>query len=192
MMLFRKQVLSAIRIPVYAASLVFCCPAWVDAPHVRAEPPTRAKPNPKEPSPRVGQIFIIGNTITRDAVILRQVPFKPGDKFTLSDLRAVQRNLARLQLFKKAPAPCVRVLDENRDKDDVFKDICIEVAERDCNAFFWALQESLEFIGIWTQWGLQAAILRSEPGTFPNELLHFALSGNKDDLPLAIRYYFVR
>ncbi|MGH7169922.1 MAG: hypothetical protein ACRELG_06570, partial [Gemmataceae bacterium] len=124
------------------------------------------------------------------AVIRRQIPFKPGDKFTLADLRIVQRNLARLKVFKADPPPSVKVLDH--EGDEVYKDIMVEVYERECNAYFWAARESLEFIGIWMQWGLQAAILRSEQGTFPNELIRFALSGNKDELPFAIWYFLKR
>ena len=192
MMLPRSNVLSAVRINVFAASLLFVYPAWADAPHPTEEPLARREAYQKRRCQRVGQIFIIGNTITRDAIILRQIPFKSGDKFTPSDLRAAERNLARLQLFKKAPAPSVRVLDGNRERDDVFQDIIVYVAERECNAYFWAVEESLEFIGIWTQWGLHAAVLRSEESTFPKELIRFALSCNKDDLPFAIWYFLLR
>src|SRR5262249_36824262 len=48
---------------------------------------------------RVGQIFIVGNTRTRQNVILRQIPLYPGQILTYPDLRLAERNLQRLNIF---------------------------------------------------------------------------------------------
>lgn len=175
-MISRTYLHAAIRVSVLAVALIPFSPASAVGKEERCS--------------RVGTIFILGNTITLDSAILRHVPLKPGDKFTDADLRKVQRNLARLRIFKDDPPPIVCVLD--RDDEEVFKDICIEVCERDCNAYFWAVQESLTFANAWARWGLQMAVLRSEEGTFPHELIRFALSGGKADCPFAIWYFLSR
>lgn len=75
---------------------------------------------------RVGQIFIAGNTVTRDNVILRQVPFFPGQVLSVDDVRTAEKNLDRLKLFK---VKCkIEVLDA--DSDSTFKDLLIVVEER--------------------------------------------------------------
>ena len=187
MMLLRTNVQSAVHINVFAASLLFLCPTWADASHAGEKPPAKREAHPKGRCQRVHDIFIIGNTITRDAVILRQIPFKPGDKFTMADLRLAHRNLVRLKVFMVDPAPEIRILDI--EDEEVFKDIVVTVSERPRNAYFWAMQESLEFLGFWAQWGLQVAILWSVEGTFPNDLIRFVLSGNRYDCPFAIDYF---
>jgi hypothetical protein len=89
----------------------------------RLEKPAAA-PEEKPPA-RVGQIFITGNTRTRQSVILDAVPLFPGQVLTSPDLRASQRNLERLGRFKSAS---VTVLDP--DVDGEYKDILIAVEEK--------------------------------------------------------------
>lgn len=79
---------------------------------------------------RVGQVFIVGNTRTRDNVILRQVPLFPGQILTYPDLDIAEFNLKRLNIFttgQNGPPPKVSV--RNREGDDEFKDIIVEVNE---------------------------------------------------------------
>lgn len=80
----------------------------------------------ENPPARVGQIFIIGNTRTRDEVILKQVPLFPGGILSFPDIDAAEQNLARLKGLKSKPT--VRVLD--REGQGVFKDIEITVEDK--------------------------------------------------------------
>src|SRR5262245_14769664 len=55
----------------------------------------------QEQSPkRVGVIRIIGNTVTRQNVILREVPLYPGQILTYPEIRRGEANLARLGIFE--------------------------------------------------------------------------------------------
>lgn len=74
---------------------------------------------------RVGQIFIVGNTATRQDVILRQLPFHPGQILSVAALATGERNLASLKLFKGKPT--ITVLDP--EGDVVYKDILVTVEE---------------------------------------------------------------
>lgn len=83
------------------------------------------------PPARVGQIHIVGNTVTKDNVIRRQLQVYPGQILSTPDLRISERNLARLNIFKMDPAqgiaPTVTVLDPESDSE--FKDILVQVEE---------------------------------------------------------------
>src|ERR1700722_18354767 len=48
---------------------------------------------------RVGQIIVIGNEWTYQAVIISQVTFFPGQEFCEENLRDTERNLYRLGIF---------------------------------------------------------------------------------------------
>jgi outer membrane protein assembly complex protein YaeT len=85
----------------------------------------------EKPTARVGQIFIVGNTTTRQNVILRQVPLFPGQVLSYPALADAERNLAKLGIFEVNPEtgvrPQVTVLDP--DSDSPYKDILINVQE---------------------------------------------------------------
>jgi hypothetical protein len=74
----------------------------------------------------VGQIMVIGNTRTRDSIILKRLPFCPGMRITVRDLRTAEDNLARTKLFKGFPT--LRILEE--DADNPYKTILVNVEER--------------------------------------------------------------
>lgn len=80
---------------------------------------------------RVGNIIIVGNTVTKDNVILRQIPLYPGQILTFPDLRRAEENLARLNIFETNPQmgsrPTLEVLDP--DSDSEFKNILVQVQE---------------------------------------------------------------
>jgi RNA polymerase sigma factor (sigma-70 family) len=78
----------------------------------------------KEPA-RVGQIFILGNEKTPHDVIRDQAELYSGQVFSAADLRAAERNLARLKGFKSPPK--VTALDP--DGDGPYKDIKTMVEE---------------------------------------------------------------
>jgi RNA polymerase sigma-70 factor (ECF subfamily) len=81
---------------------------------------------------RVGQVIIVGNQKTSDAVIRKAVALFPGQLLSFPDLRAAERNLARLGIFvvdeKKGVRPKVTVIDA--DPAAQVKDILITVEEK--------------------------------------------------------------
>src|SRR5262249_52138710 len=86
----------------------------------------------ERPPARVGQIYVVGNEVTRQNVILRQLQVYPGQILSYPDLRLSERNLARLQIFENNPEtgvrPTVTVLDP--DSDNPFKDLLVTVQEQ--------------------------------------------------------------
>lgn len=84
----------------------------------------------ERPPARVGEIFIIGNTVTRQNVILRQVPLYPGQVLTYPDTRLAEQNLAKLGIFDMKPDQGIRptvTVDESGDSE--FKNVIINVTE---------------------------------------------------------------
>jgi outer membrane protein assembly complex protein YaeT len=54
----------------------------------------------EQPPKRVGEPKIVGNTVTRMNVILREVPLYPGQVLTYPEIRRAEANLARLGIFE--------------------------------------------------------------------------------------------
>jgi len=83
----------------------------------------------EQPPALVGQIFVVGNTTTRQNVILRQVPLYPGQPLSYPAVREAERNLGRLGIFESTAEvhPTVSVLDDGSDSP--YKDILINVQE---------------------------------------------------------------
>jgi outer membrane protein assembly complex protein YaeT len=65
----------------------------------------RAEPGP---AAVVGDIEIVGNSSVSDDVVRRQLTFKPGDAYEVSELRDSQRRLYRIELFQFANIEPVR------------------------------------------------------------------------------------
>lgn len=91
---------------------------------------------------RVKEIFIIGNLCTMQSFILDQLPFKPGDRFAITDLWLAEERLSRFHsLFmvdrKAGLPPRVRMLDEEED-DEPYKDIMIYLTETPAARYLWA------------------------------------------------------
>jgi outer membrane protein insertion porin family len=117
----------------------------------------------EKPPARVGQIFIQGNTRTKDNVILRQVPLFPGQILTFPDLDIAKANLMRLGIFTgggggpggggDGPPPEIRVLD--REGDSVFKDIVVEVNEANTGSLIFG-------VGVNSNSGLTGSIVLNE------------------------------
>jgi hypothetical protein len=82
---------------------------------------------------QVGQIFIVGNSRTREDVILEQVALYTGQAVTASDLKRAEKKLARLGIFATFPnagvRPTVKALENPLDPDNPIKDILISVQE---------------------------------------------------------------
>src|SRR5439155_3328788 len=96
----------------------------------------------KEQSPAlVGQIFVIGNTTTRQNVILRQVPLFPGQPLSYPNVRQAELNLAKLGIFENNPEtgvrPTVTVLDP--DSDSPSKDVLVNVQETRTGSLLFGL-----------------------------------------------------
>jgi outer membrane protein assembly factor BamA len=87
----------------------------------------------KAPQPKVGYIYIVGNEVTKQDVILKQLPrgLSPGQPLRRADLALAQRNLANLGIFEtnsdKGVRPTVEVLDPLGE--DEYKDVLIRVQE---------------------------------------------------------------
>jgi outer membrane protein insertion porin family len=111
----------------------------------------------ERPVARVGQIYISGNDVTRQNVILRQVPLFPGQILTYPDLRVGERNLARLNIFEVNPEtgvrPTVTVIDP--DTDSEFKDLLVQVQETRTGSFLLG-------VGVNSDAGLTGSIVLNE------------------------------
>jgi outer membrane protein insertion porin family len=86
----------------------------------------------ERPPARMGEPIVIGNTVTRQNVILRQLPpaLAPGQPLSYPDMRLAEQNLAKLGIFEFKPDQGIRptvTADENTDSD--FKNIIINVQE---------------------------------------------------------------
>jgi outer membrane protein assembly complex protein YaeT len=85
----------------------------------------------EQPPARVGQVLIVGNTRTKQNVILRQLGFYPGQVLTYPELRQAERNLQRIGIFNTSPdgqtKPTVTIIDQNSARE--YKDILVNVEE---------------------------------------------------------------
>lgn len=73
---------------------------------------------------RVGKVTIEGNDITRDRVIRREIPLKPGDNFNTVDIETTRARLRNLDYFSQvivAPAGSAQ---------EGYRDINVNVAEK--------------------------------------------------------------
>lgn len=84
----------------------------------------------EKPPAKVGQIFIVGNDVTQDRVIRRVIGLYPGQTLRYPELRAAERDLARLNIFEMNPElgirPTISVLE---DTDSEYKDLLVTVKE---------------------------------------------------------------
>ncbi len=111
----------------------------------------------ERPPASVGQIFIVGNEVTRQNVILRQVPLFPGQILSFPDLRVAERNLAQLQIFETnqetGVRPTVTVLDP--EGDNPVKDVLVTVQEARTGSLLFGL-------GVNSDAGLTGSIVLNE------------------------------
>ncbi|HEY7427988.1 MAG TPA: outer membrane protein assembly factor BamA [Gemmataceae bacterium] len=109
----------------------------------------------EHPLMRVGQIFIIGNTRTRDNVILRQVPLFPGQILTYPDLEIAANNLKRLNIFtsgQDGAPPSVQAIDRDGSP---YQDIRIDVNEANTGSLIFG-------VGVNSNSGLTGSIVLNE------------------------------
>jgi outer membrane protein assembly complex protein YaeT len=111
----------------------------------------------ERPPATVGEVIIIGNTVTRDNVIRRQVPLRPGQILTYPDLQVAEANLARLGIFEMDPEkgqrPTVSVIDP--DGDNPIKNILVQVTEAPTGSFLLG-------VGVNSDAGISGSIVLNE------------------------------
>lgn len=87
----------------------------------------------RDPEFRVGRIAIEGNTSTPNRVILSALRMAPGQRSDLASVRAAERRLADLGLFRSNPwrgvGPKVRVAPSGADSG-LYLDLIVTVQER--------------------------------------------------------------
>jgi hypothetical protein len=91
---------------------------------------------------RVGEILIIGNTLTRDSVIRGRVTFCPGDWIHGGDLEIARDRIHRLNRFR-----CVTVEVLNGESTSGPRDILIAVEQRrkpSESSGVWCIQTGIE------------------------------------------------
>jgi outer membrane protein assembly complex protein YaeT len=104
---------------------------------------------------RVGEIQIIGNTVTRQNVILRELPFYPGQILTYPDIAVAEHNLLRLGIFEanqEGVRPTVRVVD---DPDSEFQKVEVHVDETRTGSLMFG-------VGVNSDAGLTGSIVLNE------------------------------
>jgi outer membrane protein assembly complex protein YaeT len=110
----------------------------------------------ERPPWRVGTIFIQGNEVTRQNVILRQVPLYPGQVLTIPDIKVAEHNLDRLGIFTDPQTgvhPHVEVIDP--DTDSTFKDILVSVQEQRTGSLIFG-------VGVNSDAGLTGSVVLNE------------------------------
>ena len=79
---------------------------------------------------KVGNVYIVGNTVTRDNVIRRVIGLEPGQYLRYPEVKAGEANLSRLGIFEASPEsgtrPTITVVE---DSESVFKDVIVNVKE---------------------------------------------------------------
>lgn len=88
-----------------------------------------AQPKAKDPD-HVGEVIIVGNTITQDRVIRDVLDFYPGQILDRAKLRAAEKKLEQLGLFQVDAKAKIRPTIQVLDAPGPFKDILIRVEER--------------------------------------------------------------
>jgi outer membrane protein assembly complex protein YaeT len=111
----------------------------------------------ERPPATVGQIIIIGNNVTRENVIRRQLAVYPGQVLSFPDLKLSEAKLARLNIFEVAPdkgiRPTLTVLDE--DSDSPVKDVLVNVEETRTGSLMFG-------VGVNSDAGLTGSIVLNE------------------------------
>ena len=109
------------------------------------------------PPVRAGEIRVIGNTRTRDNIVLRQLGIFPGQVLSFPDIQAAEQRLANLGIFDTNQETGERPHIEVRDLDTPgeYKDIFVHVKETTTGTFMLGL-------GINSDAGLTGQIVLNE------------------------------
>jgi outer membrane protein assembly complex protein YaeT len=105
----------------------------------------------------VARIYIVGNTVTRDNVIRRQLELYPGQTLEYPNLRQAEINLTRLNIFEtnaeQGIRPTVTIL--NPDDPNPEKDLLVSVQEARTGSLLFG-------VGVNSDAGLQGSIVLNE------------------------------
>jgi hypothetical protein len=86
----------------------------------------------EKPPPRIGEIIIVGNTVTRDQVIRYHMQLYPGQILRYPEICLAEQNLARINLFVVDPAkrirPTISIIDDGSGSE--YKTILVQVKEK--------------------------------------------------------------
>jgi outer membrane protein assembly complex protein YaeT len=109
---------------------------------------------------RFGRVIIIGNTRTKQNVILNALSdLEPGQVLTYPDLQAAERNLTRLNIFKSSPDgsvhPSVTVIEDPARPLSDTKDILVQVEEDNTGSLMFG-------VGVNSDAGLTGSIVLAE------------------------------
>jgi outer membrane protein insertion porin family len=110
----------------------------------------------ERPQALVGNIIIVGNDVTRESCILRQLLLYPGQVLSYPDVRVSEANLTRLGIFNDQQSgahPTVEVID--REGDQRFKDILVSVQEQRTGSLMFG-------VGVNSDAGLTGSIVLNE------------------------------
>jgi outer membrane protein assembly complex protein YaeT len=138
----------------------------------------------ERPPARVGQIYVVGNDVTNQSVILRQLLLYPGQVLSYPDVRLSEANLTRLGIFtdqQSGAHPTVEVID--RENDQEFKDILVTVQEQRTGSLLFG-------VGVNSDAGLTGSIVLNErnfditrfPTSWEDLWSGHAFRGNNEEL----------
>jgi outer membrane protein insertion porin family len=108
----------------------------------------------ERPPAKVGQVFVVGNVRTRQNVVLRQVPFYPGQVISYPDLNVAKRDLERLGIFKPGSVD-VTAEDDPNNPDSEYKNIFVKVEEDNTGSLLFG-------VGVNSDAGLTGSIVLNE------------------------------
>jgi len=150
------------------AGLAQAKPPEVPVPETIDCTPEPAPPAEGYPQATVGQIKIVGNTVTPADVIRTQLTIYPGQVLRYPDLLKSAENLVRLHIFEVDEAtgarPRVEVIDP--DSDNPVKDILVNVQEMRTGSLLFG-------IGVNSDAGLTDSVVLHQEPELPIDLLPF-------------------
>jgi outer membrane protein assembly complex protein YaeT len=82
-----------------------------------------------KPISYVGDVIIVGNTVTQDRVIRRMLGLYPGQVLRYPELKIAEAQLSRLGIFEMNPEQGIRPTVQALDNPSPFKDILVKVQE---------------------------------------------------------------
>ena len=108
---------------------------------------------------KVGQVQIVGNTVTKDRVIRRVLQVYPGQVLSYPLLRQGEKDLQRLGIFETNPdkgtKPTIIVKEDPDNPDSPYRDLEVHVAEQPTGSLMFGL-------GVNSNAGLMGSIVLNE------------------------------
>ncbi len=107
--------------------------------------PSATQPARDKPIEHVGEIIIIGNTISQDRVIREALGFYPGQVLDRSKLQIAEKKLANLGIFKVDPVMKIRPTVQELKSPGPYKDLLVKVEETSTRR--WKLEPGVNVLG---------------------------------------------